>query len=616
MCGIAGRIADRPLEPDRLNPALARMANRGPDGTGHHAGTRVDGRAYDLLHSRLSIIDLNERSDQPFRRDGLTLIYNGEIYNYRELRSELQGRGHHFRTEGDTEVLLIAWKEWGTGALDRLVGMFAFAILDDATGAITIARDRFGEKPLYLWMNAGEDNAFLFASEIKVLAAMAGATPAPDLDQLRRYLVNGYKGLMRANRTFFAGVRELPAAHYLELVPGREAGTPVRYWQLGYSPVEMTAQEASTRVEAALTTAMERTLRADVPVAVRLSGGIDSNVIAGISHHRLHADITCFSIIEDDWRYDESAMIKKGLAALGVENHQIRIPKDGFLDRLSDMIAYFDGPPLTISYYLHYLVSQAIHDHGFRLSLGGTGADEVFSGYYDHYLFWLAEMKDAADFDDLVSDWRRTYGQFVRNPFLQSPRVFIETPNARDHIFLGADRFSRYLTEPFDEPHREAAFTPAILRNRMMNELAVETVPVMLHDDDLASMRWSVENRAPYLDRDLVECVSRIPTRHLIADGLPKALLRKAGKGIAPDVIMSNPRKQGINAPVTSMIDFTNPDVRDRLLADGAFFDLVDRSRFEELIGSDVSLNSESKFLFSLLATRLFLDQLAAQSGG
>ena len=120
-----------------------------------------------------------------------------------------------------------------------------------------------------------------------------------------------------------------------------------------------------------------------------MSGGIDSNVIAGMAHHRLGLDITCFSIIEEDWRYDESAMIAEGLKGLGVPNHQISIPRDGFLDRLRDMIAYFDGPPLTISYYLHYLVSQKIHDEGFKLSLGGTGADEVFSGYYDHYLFWL-----------------------------------------------------------------------------------------------------------------------------------------------------------------------------------------------------------------------------------
>jgi len=150
----------------------------------------------------------------------------------------------------------------------------------------------------------------------------------------------------------------------------------------------------------------------------------------------------------------------------------------------------------------------------------------------------------------------------------------------------------------------------------MLNEQTAETVPVMLHDDDLASMRWSVENRAPYLDRDLVACLSRIPTRHLVSGGLPKVLLRHAGRGLAPDEILTNPRKQGINAPVTSMVDFSDQSIREQLLdSGGSFFDLVDRGRFEALLDSGVSLNSESKFLFSLLATRIFLNQHAEGKG-
>lgn len=584
------------------------MRNRGPDGAASFEATLPDGRALDLLHSRLSIVDLDARSDQPFRKDGLVLVFNGEVYNYPELRLELETLGHGFRTEGDTEVLLEAWRAWGLGALDRIVGMFAFAIYEEASGLLTLARDRFGEKPLYLWRRGEE---ILFASEVKVLAAMAGEVPSLDDVHLRRYLVNGYKGLMRDGRTFYRGVRELPAAHALQIAPGSEP-RDVRYWTLTYTPEEMSAEEAQERADAALHQAVERVLRADVPVAVRLSGGIDSNLIAGLARHRLGAEITCFSIIEDDWRYDESAMIAEGLKVLDAPNRQIRIPRERFLERLDDMIAYFDGPPLTISYYLHYLVSEAIHEDGLRLSLGGTGADEVYSGYYDHYLFWLAEMRDRPDFEDLVKQWRATYGQFVRNPHLQDPRAFIDRPGARDHVLLGAERFAGFLTEPFDEPHAEDAHTEAILRNRMLNELSRETVPVMLHDDDLASMRWSVENRAPFLDRDLVECLFSIPSRHLVQNGLPKALLRNAGKGIVPDAILDNPRKQGINAPVTSFVDFAAPDVRDRLLSDSPFFDLVDRTAFEGLLGSEVARNSDSKFLFSLLAARVFMDRHAA----
>ncbi len=605
MCGIAGHLGSRFLAPPRKAAALARMANRGPDGQGGHTATLPDRRCLDLMHSRLSIVDLDSRSDQPFCKHGLVLIFNGEIYNHPELRGELSARGYRFQTTGDTEVLLEAWRCWGIGALDRLVGMFAFAILDEVDGHLTLARDRFGEKPLHIW-DRGADG-FLFASEIKVLTAMAGTVPPIDGLHMRRYLVNGYKGLMQEHRTFFDGIRELPAAHALVLAPGKQPDLR-RYWSLAYRPVAMSGNQAQEAVDAAVTTAIARSLRADVPVAVRLSGGIDSNVIAGMAHHRLNSDITCFSIIEDDWRYDESAMIAKGLSALDIPNHQIRIPRDGFLTRLRDMIAYFDGPPLTISYYLHYLVSQRIHDAGFKMSLGGTGADEVFSGYYDHYLFWLAEMAGRSDFDQLCTDWQAGYGQFVRNPFLQNPRAFIDDPTRRDHIFLGADRFAGFLTEPFDEPHREDQFCDDLLRNRMINELLRETVPVMLHDDDLAGMRWSVENRAPYLDKDLVECLFSIPSEHLIQDGLPKFLLRRAGRGLVPDEILSNPRKQGINAPVTSFLDFADPDLRGYLLSDSPFFDLVDRRTFEGFLASAMDRNSDSKFLFSLLAARVFID--------
>lgn len=609
MCGIAGRLAATPLSPEREARALALMANRGPDGRGvFHAV--VPGGHLDLLHTRLSIVDLDARSDQPFTKDGLTLVYNGEIYNYPELRAELRAAGRSFRTEGDTEVVLEAFRVWGADALDRFEGMFALALLDEAGGRLTLARDRFGEKPLY-WMRDGE-GGLLFASEIKVLAALAGRRPSIDPNQLRRYLVNGYKALLTERRTFYSDVADFPAAS-LAILDRPEDPAPRRYWILEARPDEgMTAEQALEGARERVHKAIARRLRADVPIAVRLSGGIDSNVIAGVARTVHDHPITCFSIVEDDPRYDETAAIRATLARLDLPNVRIPIPRENFLERLDDLIGYFDGPPLTISYYLHWLVSQAIHEAGFKVALGGTGADELFTGYYDHYLFWLASMKDAPGFEDRVAGWRETYGRFVRNPELRNPHAFIEAPDRREHIFLGRERFSTFLREPFDEPHREAPYPGSPIRRRMLNELFHETVPVMLHDDDLASMRWSVENRAPYLDRDLAEFLFTVPDRHLIQKRLPKILLREAGRGLVDDSILDNPRKQGINAPVTSFVDFADARVRDRLLEEGPLFDIVDRERFAGLLDHEVTLNSESKFLFSLVAAKLFLDRHAA----
>lgn len=583
------------------------MRTRGPDGRGC-VQLALGQAALSLLHTRLSIVDLDTRSDQPFRKHGMTLIYNGEVYNYPELRKELVSLGAVFRTTGDTEVILEAYRHWGRDAVKRFEGMWAFALHDPSRNVLLLSRDRFGEKPLYLWPRA---EGLYFASEVKALAVMAGAKPAVNAGQIRRYLVNGYKALYAAGETFHEGVSEFPAGATAELRDDRGV-SPVPFWSLGYAPVEMSLDDALEGARQHVIDAIEYRLRADVPVAVRLSGGIDSNVIAGVAQNILGRQVTAFSILDDDPRYDETASIRRAVEYFGCDHHAIRLPKDGFLERLDSLIDYFDGPLMTISYYLHALVSEAIHSAGFKVSLGGTGADELFSGYYDHYLFWLAAQQARPDFDDLVAEWRGTYGRFVRNPFLQDPRAFIENPAARDHIFLGAEKFAGFLKEPFAESHGERRFSDDPLRGRMLNELFVETVPVMLHEDDLAAMAFSVENRAAYLDSRLATFLSSVPTRHLIHGGLPKYLLRKAGEGIAAPEIMENPRKQGINAPVTSMMDVTDLAVRDAILDGSPFYDIVDRDKVEAFLAQGASLNSESKFLFSLISAKLFMDRAAS----
>ncbi|RED52440.1 asparagine synthase (glutamine-hydrolyzing) [Aestuariispira insulae] len=604
MCGIAGAFGPQALSPERISRTLSLMARRGPDGRGTWCG-RIGDSHLDLLHTRLSIQDLDSRSDQPFIRDDLVLVFNGEIYNFPELRKELEGLGHQFVTSGDTEVILAAYQQWGADCTDRFEGMWAFALYDGARGLLFLSRDRFGEKPLYTWFDGGR---LYFGSEVRFLAGMAGRKPDVNYEQLRRYLVNGYKALYPAGQTFFRDVSEFPAgASAMITIPEKPKARA--YWQLDYAPVEMSATEALEGAAERVEAAVGLRLRADVPVALRLSGGIDSNVALGIARQRFNRDITTFSVIEEDERYDETAAILASIKRQGCPHHLIDIPKQGFWDRLTGLIDYFGQPMMTISYYLHALASEEMQKQGFKVSLGGTGADEIFSGYYDHYLFWLAEMREREDFEQLVEGWRNTYGRFVRNPFLQDPRAFIDAPGNRDHIFLQTDRFSDFLTEPFAEAHRETVYTDqAILRNRMMNELLSETVPVMLHEDDLSAMAYSVENRATYLDSGLVEFLFSVPSRHLVQNSLPKYLLRETGRGMVDEDILENPRKQGINAPVTSFLDFHTAEARDLLLADSPLFDVIDRGKLAGLAASEVALNSESKFLFSIISAKLFLE--------
>ena len=239
MCGIAGAFGGKGLSRDRVNRSLSLMRRRGPDGQGHWSG-RLRGNPLDLLHTRLSIQDLDSRSDQPFVRDGDILVYNGEIYNFPELRTELEGLGHHFTTTGDTEVILAAYRQWGPDCTTRFEGMWAFALYDSRADRLMLSRDRFGEKPLYIWYDG---DVLYFGSEVRFLAGMAGCKPKINLEQLSRYLVNGYKALYPSGQTYFKDIREFPAgANALLSRPDVPDAKP--FWSLSYNPLAMSQGEA------------------------------------------------------------------------------------------------------------------------------------------------------------------------------------------------------------------------------------------------------------------------------------------------------------------------------------------------------------------------------------
>lgn len=606
MCGIAGAVGARPIPPDRILRTLGLMRNRGPDQQDHKSATLGDG-VVDMLFARLSIIDPGPQSDQPFERDGVVLTFNGEIYNYLELRRELEGLGHRFRTASDTEVLLVAWLQWGVDCLDRLEGMWAFALFDRKAERLVLSRDRFGEKPLHIWE---KDGVFFYGSEVKLVASLASVAPKPDLEQLRRYLVLGYKSLYKAPNGWFKGVRELPAASYM-IIDRKGRSEPVRYWSVSHAPVAMTEAQALEGATARLEEAVRLRIRADVPIAFCMSGGIDSTTIAGIAAKRFGQTIHTFSILDDDERYDEADNIKAQVEFLGCENISVRTSTEGFLDRLAVQVAYHDGPVATLTYYLHEFLSEQIHACGYRVAISGTAADEIFSGYYDHYAFWLAAMSGCRDFTRLLEDWRGSYGAFVQNPLLRDPLVFARRPEERGHIYLNQNVFNGFMTEPVTEPFEETAFTDDLLRNRMLNELLHEATPVILKEDDLNSMRWSLENRSPYLDRCLVEFMNTVPSRYLIKDGYAKWLLRAAGAGVVADQVRFEKRKRGFNAPIDSLLRRDDSRTRERLLEDSPIFDLVRRDAIEEFIGGSMADNSFSKFLFSFISAKTFLEHLA-----
>jgi asparagine synthase (glutamine-hydrolysing) len=610
MCGIAGYIGTRQLEPERVRRCLGLMRRRGPDHAAARHWSAGQGRHVHLLHSRLRIIDLDERANQPFAVGRKWIVFNGELYNYLEVRAELARAGQAFRTTSDTEVLLAAIDRFGWQALDRCEGMWAFAVYDEADGRLTLCRDRFGEKPLYL---CRDEDGLYFGSEVKFLAALLGRRLEVNRDHLYRYLVNGYKALYKKPATFFHGLEELPPATRLT-IDARGGQERSVYWRPQVRPDEaMTSAEAVRGARERLLRAVEIRLRADVPLAFCMSGGVDSNALIGIAKNAFGYDVHGFTIANSDARYEEQDLVEHVVRELKLRHTSIPLDTRGFLPKLRTLVRQHDAPVYTITYYAHWLLMASIRDHGYRIAVSGTAADELFTGYYDHHLAYLAEVRgDPALHAAALATWQRHIRPLVRNPYLGDPDLFVRDKGFRGHIYLDADGFAAYLKEPWAEPFAEADYTAGLLRNRMLNELFHEAVPVILHEDDLNAMHYSIENRSPFLDRELFTFCFSIPTRHLIQGGRAKAVLRDAVRGLVPDRVLDNRRKVGFNAPIYGFLDVKDPEVRGHLLDQSPIFEHVRRDKIEALIAKPDLPNSQSKFLFYFLNSKMFLEEFAA----
>jgi len=604
MCGIAGHVGFENVSAKNVKNALRSMQSRGPDNSGFE-NILVGNLKATLLHTRLSIIDLDPRSNQPFSRDGRTLVFNGEIYNFLEIRSELQKLGHKFTTNSDTEVVLAAYCEYGLNCVDHFEGMWAFALVDHVTKSIVLSRDRFAEKPLYYFV---AEHGIYFSSETKTLESLVGTKFPVNKAQVKRYLVNGYKSLYKYNECFLDGVRELNYGEHLIVKQDLSLET-VKYFRPRLIIDEsMSPEDAVSLTRDRLINSMALRMRSDVPIAFCLSGGVDSAALVSIAAKELNHKVTAFSIIDPDERYNEEANIRKTVEDTDCNWRKIDLTPEGMMDRLQSLVEYHNAPIATISYLVHSMLSERMAEEGFKISISGTGADELFTGYYDHFNLFLYDVRDSPDFDHYLQDWKNGPGQFIRNPFLKDPKLYLSNKNFRDHIYLDSKKFELFLKDEFAEVFIESDFpTDSLLRKRMLNEVFYEGSRVILNQDDLNSMKSSIENRSPYLDNGLFSLAYSIPSRHLIKNGYGKFILRESMRGILNDTVRLDKSKKGFNASIDSVVDFASEDVKDFLLEDSPLYDVVDRKKITTLFNTDAKSNSVSKFLFNFICVKLFM---------
>jgi asparagine synthase (glutamine-hydrolysing) len=538
MCGIAGIVGDGGPSPAALAGMAEAMAHRGPDAQGSWCG---DGAGFSFR--RLAIIDLDPRSSQPLHLGRLHLVFNGEIYNYRELRDDLRGLGHRFATEGDGEVLLHAWDQWGEGTLDRVNGMFAFAIWDESRRALTAACDPFGEKPLF-W-SAAEDR-LVFASDVRALLTVAPQLSAPRADALAPYLA---RGLMPAiEDSFFADVHRLPGGHLLRHVDGRTSVR--RWWHPKPTEVPRRYEDAVARLRELLVDSVTLRLRSDVPVGTSLSGGVDSASVVSLmaqvsdasTRHAFTARFPGFA--RDEWEYASLVARHAGVT----EHHAVEPKADELLDDLERLVVSHEEPVGSSSIYAQYRVMRAAHEAGVTVLLDGQGADELFGGYGG------------------VSGWAARSGGPV-----QVARALSRGGTERRDVLLafGSERLPRgvairhrlRLCSPYaapdaaraaarvDVPDAEWARDRGPLTRELARQATYTSLPALLRYADRNSMAHSRELRLPFLDRRVADFAFSLPAAFLYRDGVTKRVLRDAVRDRVPAEILARRDKIGFETP-------------------------------------------------------------------
>lgn len=625
MCGIYGYLSlkGKP-DPDILDRMGAALHHRGPDDEGaflsHEAGTAIA-----LGHKRLSIIDLSPAGRQPMsNEDGSVWVtFNGEIYNFRELRRELEAKGHRFRSNSDTEVIVHLYEEIGIGCLQRLKGMFAFALWDRNQKTLYLARDRMGKKPLHYAVHPG---GIFFASEIKALLKHPSVSREIDLESLSKYLTFEY---VPAPNSIFKAIKKLEPGHYLAYRDG--SATCHRYWDiplLDHPLYYRTEAESVDELRAILERAVRSRLVADVPVGVFLSGGIDSSLIAALAA-KADQEVVCFSIGFEESSFDESRYARAVAEALKVR-HELRVfSTNELLQSIFMLPEILDEPLADASILPTYLLSR-FTAQSVKVALSGDGGDELFAGYPTYQAHKLITYYDSLP--GLVKNalrgvaarlpvsHRNISADFKVKQFLKGAGVSSEI---RFFIWMGAfieSEKRNLLSEPvlaelgshntYEDLFRYISHSRL---TRDLERILYLSAKLYLQDGvlvkvDRASMANSLEVRSPMLDHEFVEFASGLPVFYKLNGLKTKYLLKKAARGIIPRATIDRPKK-GFGSPIArwftgELRDFVLDYLSERRVTRQGFFDYAYVKR---LIDDHLTRNRDNrKLLWPLLVFQVW----------
>lgn len=618
MCGIGGIVYFDGRTPDRagVEPLVAAQQHRGPDGHGIWCGPGVA-----LAHNRLAIIDL-EGGIQPMAwADGrLTITYNGELYNFKALRAELESAGARFATHSDTEVIVAAYERWGARCVERFRGMYAFAIWDASSREVFVARDRLGVKPLYYCRTA---DFFAFGSELSGVMSLAAVDRSIDYGALDLYLHYQY---IQAPLTIYKGVRKLPPAHSLTVSAASPDRAPAPYWQVRFAPERgRTEEQWLEEIDSVISDSVESHLVSDVPFGAFLSGGIDSGIVSALMSKYLTQPLRTFTIGFDDAAYDERQRAADVAREIGARHRcdVVKLDSHDLLDTLIFKLARHYGEPFAdASAVPTYCVSAAAASE-VKMVLSGDGGDELFAGYntYPNILGalqprtsrWLPAMFRGADDlraratgpagPELLDQYGIFYAHFQDGP----RRALYREEIARAVAASDQHRLYREVLDESRSPDRLAALQYLDLKTYLPGDILTKV--------DIAAMSHSLEVRVPLLDHHVVELAARIPseTKLFAPDGTlqQKYLLKRYANRLLSGDAMSRP-KQGFGIPLDRWFstDLFEP-VRARLAGSRILNELFQADQVRGLAATPEAARNNAPRIWSLL----FLDAWATEHG-
>ncbi|MDD5173068.1 MAG: asparagine synthase (glutamine-hydrolyzing) [Patescibacteria group bacterium] len=565
MCGIAGiiNLDQKPVDEKKVEKMIKIIKYRGPDDEGYYINGSVG-----LGHCRLSIIDLSKAGHQPMTnvsRD-LWMVYNGEIYNYLELREKLKKIGYQFKSNTDTEVIIYAYKEWGEKCLEKFNGMWAFAIWDDKKQRLFCARDRFGIKPFYYYL---DDKKFIFASEIKAILENNDIKRLPNDRLIYDYLV--YDQEEHTDKTFFKGIFKLPPGRYL-LIKNKKLEIKT-WWQLNPKPLKLKKEtDYQEKFHRLLNDSIKLRLRSDVPIGTCLSGGLDSSSIVCIVNKLMKQDgetnkkTTFTSCYNNQPAIDEREYVEEIVKKIGVKKNYIFPAIEDLQKNLNRLVWHQEEPFSSLSIYAQWAVMERGKEKKVKVILDGQGGDEVLLGYERYYVYFLLRLIKEFRFIRMIKE----ANQIIKNSklnFFQFFKYFLyfSAPKIRS-IYLNK-RAKKILNKNFLKSKKEKTSSihskrPTDLQLLQKLEITRLNLPNLLKYEDKNSSAFSIEARTPFLDYRLVEFAFNLPYDLKIKNGWSKYLLRKSMKNILPEKIRWRKNKIGFEVPQKAWLTTIKTEIK------------------------------------------------------